>query len=311
MPRIFDSILDAVGNTPLVRLRKVAANLDSEILVKCEFLNPSGSLKDRVAKYMIQMAEKECKLAPGHTIVEASTGNMGSALAMAAAVRGYKFTCFMPETATEERSKIMKLFGAKVRLTAPLGPGEPIVHRKAAQEMEQQTPNVWWSRQFSNIANLLAHKETTGYEIVEQTDGKIDAFVASVGSGGTLMGVAHALKEKLSNRIVKIIAVEPESSPMLSKGKSGYHAIPGISDGFIPELLDIKIYDRVVLVSDRDAMAMTHRLHKEEGLFCGVSSGANVVACIEIARELAKQSTIVTVLPDSADRYFSMETYEV
>jgi cysteine synthase A len=236
---------------------------------------------------------------------------MGIALAMAAAVKGYKFVCFMPETATEERSRIMKFLGAEVRLTPPLGPGEPVVHRKAAQEMENRDPKVWWARQFSNVANVLAHKETTGYEIVTQAGGKIDAFVASVGSGGTLMGVAMALKEKLPDRKVKIVSVEPESSPLLSKGKSGYHSIPGISDGFIPELLDTGIFDEIVLVSDKEAMDMTHRLRKEEGLFCGISSGANVVAAIKLAKEMPKGSTIVTVLPDNADRYFSMETYEV
>jgi len=303
--------MDAIGNTPLVRLQRITKDLDSEILVKCEFLNPSGSLKDRVAKYMIQMAEKEGRLRPGYAIVEASTGNMGIALSMGAAVKGYKFVCFMPETATAERSKIMKLYGAEVRLTPPLGPGEPVVHREAAQKMEESDPTAWWARQFSNIANVLAHKETTGYEIVEQTGGKIDAFVASVGSGGTLMGVAYALREKLPNRKVRIVAVEPESSPMLSKGKAGYHAIPGISDGFIPELLDTKIYDEIVLVSDTEATEMTHRLRKEEGLFCGISSGANVVASMKVAEEMSKNSTIVTVLPDSADRYFSMEYYEV
>ena len=312
MSDIKNSILDAVGNTPLVRLNKVTEGMESEILVKCEFMNPSGSLKDRVAKYMIEKAEKEGKLKLGYTIVEASTGNMGSALAMAAPVKGYKFICCMPEEMTEERSKIMKMFGAEIRYTGSVFTDEGVrfVHREVALEIEQGSSNTWWSRQFSNLENVRAHKETTGYEIIEQTGGKIDAFVMSVGSAGTLMGVALALKEKLPDRKVRIVAVEPESSPMLSEGKAGYHAIQGISDGFIPEILDTKIYDEEVLVSDEEAIEMAHRLRREEGLFCGISSGADVAASLKVAKEMGKGKTIVTVLPDSADRYFSSEKYD-
>jgi len=283
MSGIMNSILEAIGNTPLVRLNKVTKGVESEVLAKCEFLNPSGSLKDRVAKYMIDTAEKEGKLKSGFTIVEASTGNMGIALAMASAVRGYKFICCMPREMTEERSKIMKMFGAQIRDTGSIFTAEGVkfVHREVALEMEQSNPNMWWARQFSNWANVLAHKETTGYEIIEQTGGKIDAFVMSVGSAGTLMGVALALKEKLPDRKVRIVAVEPKTSPMLSKGKAGYHAIPGISDGIIPEILDKKIYDELVLVSDEEAREMAHRLHREEGLLCGISSGASVFASFE------------------------------
>ena len=311
MSSVMSSILEAIGNTPLVRLNKVTKNIECEVLVKCEFLNPSGSLKDRVAKHMIATAEKEGKLKPGYTVVEASTGNMGIALAMTCAIKGYKFTCCMPREMTEERSKIMKMYGAEIRDTGSIFTAEGVkfVHREVAREMEQSNPNMWWARQFSNWANVLAHKETTGYEIIQQTGGKIDAFVMSVGSAGTLMGVALALKEKLPDRKVRIVAVEPKASPMLSKGKAGYHAIPGISDGIIPEILDKKIYDELVLVSDEEAREMSHRLRREEGLFCGISSGANVFASLKVAKELGKGKTVVTVLPDSADRYFSMEEY--
>jgi len=313
MSDIKKSILDAIGNTPLVRLRRVTKGVESEILVKCEFMNPSGSLKDRVAKFMIAMAEKEGKLKPGYTIVEASTGNMGSALALAAAATGYKFICCMPEEMTEERSKIMNMYGAEVRFTGSIFTDEGIryVHREVARDIEASNPNAWWARQFSNLANVEAHKQTTGYEIVEQTGGNIDAFVMAVGSGGTLMGVALALKEKLPGKKVEIVAVEPERSPILSEGKAGAHLIPGISDGFIPEILDTKIYDRIMAIADEEAIEMAHRLRREEGLFCGISSGANVVASLELAKEMGKGKTIVTVLPDSADRYFSFERLEV
>lgn len=311
MSRILNSILDAVGNTPLVRLNKVTEGIDAEVLVKCEFMNPSGSLKDRVAKNMLATAEKEGKLKPGYTVIEASTGNMGIALALACARKGYKFICCMPREMTEERLKIMQMYGAEIRDTGSIFTDEGVkfVHREVAREIEQTNPNTWWARQFSNWANVMAHKETTGYEIIEQTGGKLDAYLMSVGSAGTLMGVALAIKEKLPDRPVKIIAVEPTTSPMLAEGKAGYHAIPGISDGIIPEILDKQIYDELVLVSDEDAKEMAHRLRREEGLFCGISAGANVVASLKVARELGAGKTVVTVLPDSADRYFSMEEY--
>ncbi len=311
MADIKTNILEAVGNTPMVRLNKVTNTGTAEVLVKCEYLNPSGSLKDRVAKYMIDFAEKEGRLKPGWTIVEASTGNMGSALAMASAVKGYRFICCMPEEMTEERSKIMRMFGGEVRYTGPIVRSEEIryVHREVAQEIEASNANTWWSRQFSNMANVIAHEETTGREIIEQTDGAIDAFVMSIGSAGTLMGVARALKKQLPDRKVKIVAVEPEQSPILSKGKAGYHKIPGISDGFVPEILETEMYDEVVLVSDKDAIEMAHRLRREEGLFCGISSGANVVAAAKVAKQLGIGKTVITILPDSADRYFSFEAY--
>ncbi|MFX0199334.1 MAG: PLP-dependent cysteine synthase family protein [Candidatus Hodarchaeota archaeon] len=314
MSGIMNSILEAIGNTPLVRLNKVTEGLDSDILVKCEYMNPSGSLKDRVAKYMLATAEKEGKLKPGYTVIEASTGNMGIALAMVCARIGYKFICCMPSEMTEERSRILKMYGAEIHDTGSIFMEEGVVqfvHREVAQEIEQTTPNTWWARQFSNWANIMAHKETTGYEIIKQTGGNLDAYVMSVGSAGTLMGVALAIREKLPEKTVKIVAVEPTSSPMLAEGKAGYHAIPGISDGIIPEILDKEIYDELVLVSDNDAKEMAHRLRSEEGLFCGISAGANVVASMKVAREIGKGKTIVTILPDSADRYFSMEEYVV
>lgn len=313
MSGIMNSILEAIGNTPLIRLNKVTKGFDSDILVKCEFLNPSGSMKDRVAKYMITAAEQEGKLKPGYTVIEASTGNMGIALALVSASKGYKFLCCMPSEMTAERSCIMKMYGAEIHDTGSIFTQEGVqfVHREVAREIDETTPNTWWARQFSNWENVRAHKETTGYEIIEQTSGKIDAFVMSVGSAGTLMGVALAIKEKLPEKPVKIVAVEPTSSPMLAEGKAGYHAIPGISDGIIPEILDKEIYDDLVLVSDDEAKEMAHRLRSEEGLFCGISAGANVVAALKVAREIGKGKTVVTVLPDSADRYFSMEEYVV
>ena len=310
---IKDSILDAIGNTPLVRLKSLTKGVESEILVKCEFMNPSGSLKDRVAKHVIPMAEKEGRLRRGYTIVEASTGNMGSALALVAAATGYEFICCMPEEMTGERSRIMNMLGAEVRYTGSIFTDEGItyVHREVARQIEASNPNAWWVRQFSNPANVQAHKETTGYEIIQQTGGNIDAFVMAAGTGGTLMGVAKALKEKLPDKKIEIVAVGPERAPILSEGKSGASLIPGVSDGFIPEILDTQIYDRIVSVADEAAVEMAHRLRREEKLFCGISSGANGVASLELAKELGKDSTVVTILPDSADRYYSFERLEI
>ena len=292
-------ILNLIGNTPLIRLKKVNAT-KAEIFAKLEFLNPSGSLKDRMALYMINMAEKKGRLKPDSTIVEATSGNTGIAFSLVGAVKGYRTIMAMPEQMTIERKQFMELFGSEVVLTsADEGIEGPI---KYAEKMAKGNPSVWFPRQFENQDNIDAQK-TMGKEIVRQA-GKVDAFVAGVGTGGTLMGVAQALKEAEPH--VKIIAVEPVESAVLSGGKPGKHQIQGIGAGFIPKLVDMDMIDDVIAVKSEDAINMAKRLAKEEGLFVGISSGACVVASLKVASKLENKAKVVTVLADSGNRYVSI-----
>lgn len=323
--KIVNSVLELIGNTPLIKLNKIGKSVNANLLAKCEFMNPSGSIKDRIALWMIENAEKEGKLKPGSTIIESSTGNTGIALSLVGSVKGYNVKIFIPEEwgakgyRAEERIKIMKCFGAEVikvqpKLKAILKTAEgasggvlELTGRKICYEMELKDPKVWWARQLSNIYNVIAHKETTGKEILEQTDGKVDAWVASIGTGGTLLGVAEALKEKIPN--VKIIGVEPETTPLIEWIKSGEMekileeiGIPKYK-GIIETILEKDILDEVIRVSDKDARDMANRLAREEGLFCGMSSGANVFAALKVAKKLGKGKNVVTVLVDRRDRY--------
>ncbi|MEM2896436.1 MAG: cysteine synthase family protein [Candidatus Bathyarchaeia archaeon] len=303
--KIVDSVLELIGNTPMIRLKKIGKNVNANILAKCEFMNPSGSIKDRIALWMIENAEKEGKLKPNGIIVESSTGNTGIALSFVGNVKGYKVKIFLPEEwgpkgyRTEERIKIMECFGAEVIKIPPelkailrkaKGASGGVVElkgRKMCYEMELSDPKVWWARQVSNLYNVLAHKETTGKEILEQTGGKIDAWVASIGTGGTLLGVSEALKEKIPN--VKIFGVEPDVTPLTEWIKSG--EIDKILEelgipkwkGIIETMLEKGILDKIIKVSDKDARSMANRLACEEGLFCGMSSGANVFAALKVA----------------------------
>jgi len=292
--------LELIGNTPLVKVK-----LDSELIfVKMENLNPSGSIKDRVAKYMIERAEESGLLKLGMTIIEPTSGNTGIALAFVSSVKGYKFIAVMPEFASKERLKIMKHYGAKVILTSKEDNMKGAV--KKARELTQKL-NAFMPNQFENGSNILAHKETTGKEILEQMK-RVDVFVAGVGTGGTLIGIAKALKEK--NETVKIVAVEPAGSPLLSKGKVGFHKIQGIGEDFIPKILEynLDLIDVIVTVTDNQAIETSKRLGKK-GFFVGISSGANVYASLKIAKKL-KNKRVVTVLPDSADRYYSTELFK-
>lgn len=273
------------------------------IFAKMENLNPSGSIKDRIAKYMIEKAEKKGVLKPGMSIVEPTSGNTGIAFSFVSSIKGYNFIAVMPEFASKERVKIMKHYGARVVLTPSEKGMEGAVEKakKLAKELGAFMPN-----QFENENNILAHKETTGKEILAQMK-DIDVFVAGVGTGGTLIGVAKALKEKNSN--TEIIAVEPDSSPLLSKGTVGYHKIEGIGEDFIPKILEsnLGLIDDIVTVTDGQAIRTSKRLARQ-GLFVGISSGANVFASLKIAKKL-KNKKIVTILPDSADRYYSTELF--
>jgi cysteine synthase A len=295
-----------IGDIPLVRLNRVGRETGAEVLVKPEFLNPSGSMKDRVAVRMIEEAERAGYLRPGSRIVESSTGNTGAALAFVSAVKGYEFTAFVPEDVADVcRISIMQAFGAKVasfRIDGDLG---ELAGRKKCLDLEEGGPGVWWPRQFANIQGVAAHRDTTAAEILEKTDGRLDAFVASVGSGGTLLGVGQALKEHSPG--ILVIGVEPASHRVLSGGRQ--RAVPGISGGIAASLAESGVVDEVVSVGDETAIAMAHRLAREEGMFCGISSGANVAASIVAAGRLGPGRRIVTCLCDSRDRYFCNEAY--
>ena len=314
-----NSVLNLIGNTPLVRLNKITDGLESEVLAKLEYLNPSGSIKDRMALSMIEAAEKRGDLKPGYKIVEASTGNTGIALSFVAAVKGYQMVVYMPQAvASAERRKMMESYGAKIELvdTAGLDPSlDPSIHggvieitpRMKCRDVEAANPDVWWARQFSNPDNVGAHRETTGKEILEQTGGRVDAFVASIGTGGTLMGVAEALKPLCAH--LEMIAVEPAGAPWIGRGKDAIPLIEGITDGLLIDILDQGVADEIIWVTDEDAINMARRLTQEEGLFCGMSGGANVFAALQVARRLGKGTTIVAILTDSRDRYLSKERY--
>lgn len=300
--KVVNSVLELIGGTPMVKLNKVTTGVQASIFAKLEFLNPSGSIKDRIALKMVEEAEKTGLLKPGFTIVESSSGNTGIAFSLVAAMKGYKMTAVMPKVMSVERRKIIKTYGADVLLT----PTKEFVEGsiKKAEELAKK-PGVYLPNQWTNPENVAAHRENTAKEIWEQTGGKIDAFVAGVGTGGTLIGVAEGIREKKSS--VKIVAVEPAESPVLSGGKPGFHRIDGIGDGFISEILKRgrHLIDEVITVRDEDAIKMARRLIMEEGLFVGISSGANVYASIKVAKEFGKEKTVVTVLPDNAYRYFS------
>jgi len=302
--KVANTILDAVGHTPMVRLNRITAGLNAEILVKIEHLNPSGSLKDRIARYMIEEAERSGRLTSDTVIVEATTGNTGIAFAMAAAVKGYRIVVVMPEGMSEERKKAIRAYGAELVFT-PGSESDVDLSLKKVDELRGKFEKVWVPGQFTSRDNVRAHEETTGKEILDQTDGMLDAFVAGVGTGGTLTGAAKTIRRRIPG--VKIVAVEPAECPVLSGGRKGSHRIEGIGDGFIPEILDMSLVDEVIAVSDVDAIKMARRLASEEGIFAGISSGANVEAALELAGRLPKGARIVTLAPDNGMRYLSTD----
>lgn len=308
MAKIAKQITDLIGNTPLVELNRYSKfrGVETPIIAKVEFFNPGGSVKDRIGLAMIEAAEKDGKLKPGATIIEPTSGNTGVGLALVSAIKGYKLILTMPETMSVERRNLVKAYGAEVRLTSGKD-GMPGAI-KAAEELRDATPGSVILEQFENPANPKKHYETTGQEIWNDTDGKVDIFIAGVGTGGTISGIGKALKEKNPN--VKIIAVEPLSSPVLHGGASGPHKIQGIGAGFIPKTYNSDFIDEVFDVENDDAILAGRQLAQQEGLLVGISSGAAAFAATEIAkRPENKGKTIVTLLPDTGERYLSTVLY--
>jgi cysteine synthase A len=301
--KIADTVLDLIGKTPLVRLNKLVQPGMAEVLGKMENLNPAGSVKDRIALNMIEVAEKEGRLKPGDTIIEPTSGNTGIGLAMVAAVKGYRLIVTMPEDMSLARRDLLARFGAEVVLTPAIEGMTGAVY--AAQEMVVGNANYHMPQQFENPANPDAHRKTTALEILEATGGRIDAFVAGVGTGGTITGVGEVLKEKVPG--VLVVAVEPSRSPVLQGGRAGITAIQGIGAGFAPGILNREVYDEVLSVGDEESITMSRRLCKEEGLLVGISSGANVIAALKVAKRLGEGKRVVTILCDTGERYLTME----
>ena len=304
MSKIYTSADQLIGHTPLLELVHIEKeeNLEAKVLAKLEYFNPAGSVKDRIAKAMIDDAEAKGLLKPGSVIIEPTSGNTGIGLASVAAARGYRIIIVMPETMSVERRQLMKAYGAELVLTEG-AKGMKGAIAKAA-ELAKELPNSFIPGQFVNPANPAVHKATTGPEIWEDTDGKVDIFVAGVGTGGTVTGTGEYLKSQNPN--VKVVAVEPASSPVLSQGHAGAHKIQGIGAGFVPDVLDTKIYDEIITVENDDAFATGRLIGKHEGVLVGISSGAAVWAAIELAkRPENKGKTIVALLPDTGDRYLS------
>lgn len=305
-PVTANSVLELIGRTPLVRLNRVVPSGAAAVWAKVEFFNPGGSVKDRIGLAMIEAAEREGLLSPGGTIVEPTSGNTGIGLAMVAAVKGYRLILTMPETMSVERRKLLEAYGAEVVLT----PGEEGMSGavEQARRLASENPGFFMPQQFENPANPEAHRRTTAREILAQVDGRIDAFVAGVGTGGTITGVGEVLRERYPE--VLVIAVEPEGSAVLSGGGRGSHKIEGLGAGFVPGVLNREVMSQVFAVADDAAMAMARRLAREEGLLVGISSGAAAWAAVRVATELGAGKTVVMVFPDTGGRYLSTELYE-
>jgi len=296
---IAESVLDLIGDTPMVRLRRVAPAARARILGKLESLNPAGSVKDRIALAMIEEAEREGRLRPGATIVEPTSGNTGVGLAMVAAVKGYRLILTMPEDMSPERRALLKRFGAEVVLTPAIEGMTGAVF--AAEELLRATPGAFMPQQFLNPANPEAHRRTTAREILKATGGEVHAFVAGVGTGGTITGVGQVLRREVPG--VRIVAVEPAASPVLQGGRFRPHGIQGIGASFVPGVLDRALLDEIIGVRDDDARVMAGRLAREEGLLVGISAGANAAAAVQVAARLGAGRTVVTILPDTGERY--------
>lgn len=308
MANIYKGALGLIGNTPLVELTHIekAFNLEAKILAKLEYFNPSGSVKDRIAKEMIEDAEEKGLLKEGSTIIEPTSGNTGIGLAAIAAAKGYRIIIVLPETMSIERRNIIKAYGAELVLTDGTKGMKGAIAK--AEELAKEIENSFIPGQFENPANPAAHKKTTGPEIWNDTDGKVDAFVAGVGTGGTLTGVGQYLKAK--NSEIEVIAVEPEASPVLSQGHAGAHKIQGIGAGFVPKTLSTEVYNEVLPINDDDAFKYSKTIAKEEGILVGISSGAALAAAVEYAKRAEnKGKNIVVLLPDSGDRYYSTSLF--
>lgn len=309
MANIYQGTLGLIGNTPLVELTHIEKKygLESRLLAKLEYFNPAGSVKDRIAKEMIEQAERDGKLKEGSTIIEPTSGNTGIGLAAIAAAKGYRLIIVLPETMSVERRNIIKAYGAELVLSDGSKGMKGAIAK--AEELHKEIPDSFIPEQFENPANPAAHRKTTGPEIWEDTDGEVDAFVAGVGTGGTITGVGEFLKSKKAD--VKIVAVEPATSAVLSTGQAGAHKIQGIGAGFVPNTLNTEIYDEIIPVSNEDSFALGKEIAKEEGVLVGISSGAALYAAIQVAkRPEFKGKTVVALLPDSGDRYYSTDLFK-
>ncbi len=309
MARLVQSVTQLIGDTPLVKLNRVVPEGSAEIYVKLEFQNPGASVKDRIAISMIEVAEQEGRIKPGDTIVEPTSGNTGIGLAMVAAAKGYKAILVMPETMSMERRNLLRAYGAQLELTPGAEGMKGAIKR--AEEILAENPGYFMPQQFKNQANVKIHRETTGPEIVEAInghDGKLDAFIAGIGTGGTITGAGSVLKEHFPH--IKIYAVEPTASPVLSGGKPGPHRIQGIGAGFVPDILDTGIYDGIITVENEEAFETSRRVAKEEGILGGISSGAAIFAALKVAKELGPGKRVVAVVPSNGERYLSTPLYQ-
>jgi cysteine synthase len=300
------SALDLIGHTPVVRLNRLPGKQNAEVWAKLENYNPGGSVKDRICLAMVERAEREGRLKPGDTIVEPTSGNTGIGLALVAAVKGYKLILTMPDTMSEERRSLLSAYGAKLVLTPDTRGMHGAIAK--AEELVRANPNYFMPQQFSNQANPEMHRQSTGPELIEQLE-RIDAFVAGVGTGGTITGVGGFLREKLDGK-VRIVGVEPKNSPVLSGGEPGFHKIQGIGAGFVPEILDTRIYDEIIPVSDEDATLFARRLAREEGLLVGISSGAACCAALQVARQLGPGKVVAAIFCDTGERYLTTDLFQ-
>lgn len=308
MAKVVNSVTDLIGGTPLVRLNRIVPEDSAEIYLKLEYQNPGSSVKDRIAISIVEEAEKDGRLKPGDTIIEATSGNTGIGLAMVAAAKGYKAIIVMPETMSLERRNLLRAYGAELVLT----PGAEGMNGavKKAEEILRENSGFFMAEQFKNLANVKIHRETTGPEIVDAISsigGSLDAFVAGIGTGGTITGAGEVLKEAFSD--IKIYAVEPAASPILAGGKPGPHKIQGIGANFVPEILNQDVYDEIIHVENDDAFDTARRVAKEEGILAGISSGAAVHAALKVAKELGKGKRVVAIIPSNGERYLSTPLY--
>ncbi len=307
---VYNNILEAIGNTPLVRLNRMTEEDSAEILVKFEAVNVGGSIKTRTAYNMIEQAEKRGELHKDSIIVEPTSGNQGIGLALIGAVKGYRTIIIMPDSVSEERRKLVRQYGAEVKLIHDAGDIGACIDEclQTALKMQEENPKVFVPQQFANIDNRMVHEQCTAVEILEQADKTIHGFCSGIGTGGTITGIGEVLKK--ANPDIEIWAVEPENAAILSGKKVGTHLQMGIGDGIIPDILDCGIYKEICIISDEEALETARQLAKKEGLMCGISGGTNVAAALKLAKKLGKGKTVVTILPDTAERYFSTPLFE-